>query len=221
MSREILTVTTPMGADPDRGEVPYDVFHADLDGDGVNEIIQLETKPRLAGSPFREWRVFHEGRGAPIGVSAGIDVQVVNSPSGASAIRSDGAFWTLKPPFGLIPYGDLTAPRTAFMHQGTEADRKALQENGAPGIFRENVQVITVNLKGGRRAHRVLAGSGFAFMDEASETSPFLITSWDNRPLFGGWSAAHPWVYRNGSGFTVVAQHRFGFQISILPEGVL
>lgn len=221
MSREILTVTTPMGADPDRGEVPYEVFQADLDGDGVNEIVQVETEPRLSGSPFREWRVFHEGRDAPIGIAAGVDVQVVRSPSGASAIRSDGAFWTLKPPFGLIPYGDLLAPRTAFMRQGTEEDRRVLQQNGAPGIFRENVQVITINLNGDRAAHRVLAGSGFAFMDEASETSPFLITTSRSEPLFGGWSGAHPWLFRNGAGYTVIAKNRFGFQISILPEGVL
>lgn len=221
MSREVLTVTVPMGADPDRGEVPYEVFEADLDGDGVAERVEIETAPRISGSPFREWRVFHEGRDAPIGVAAGVEVEVVSSASGASAIRSDGAFWTLRPPFGLLPYGDLLAPRTAYMRQGTEADRRALQENGAPGIFRENVQVITINLTGGRTAHRVLAGSGFAFMDEASETSPFLITTWDGRPLFAGWSGAHPWLFRNGSGFTVIGKNRFGFQISILPEGVL
>lgn len=221
MARDILTVTTPMGADPDRGEIPYEVFMADLDGDGFEERVEIETVPRLSGSPFREWRVFHEGRDAPIGVAAGIDVAVTSAGSGASAIRSDGAFWTLKPPFGLVPYGDLLAPRTAFMRQGTEEDLRVLQQNGAPGIFRENVQVITINLSEGRAAHRVLAGSGFAFMDEASETSPFLITTALNEPLFGGWSGAHPWLFRNGAGYTVVAKNRFGFQISILPEGVL
>lgn len=221
MSPDILTVTVPMGADPERGAPPHESFVADLDGDGAGERIEIETEPRLSGSPFREWRVYHEGHAVPVGVSAGIDVAVVSAASGAATIRSDGAFWTLRSPFGLVPYGDLLAPRTAFMHQGTEADRRVLQENGAPGIFRENVQVITINLTGGRAAHRVIAGSGFAFMDEASETSPFVITTADHRPLFGGWSGAHPWVFRNGAGFTVVSKNRFGFQISLLSKGVL
>lgn len=221
MSPGILTVTTPMGVDPEKGDIPYESFLADLDGDGIDERVEIETGPRISGSPFREWRVYREGLSAPIGVSAGIEVDLVSADSGAASIRSDGGFWTLRERFGLLPYGDLLAPRTSYMHQGSEADQRALQENGAPGIFRENVQVITMSLNGDRKAHRVLAGSGFAFMDEASETSPFLITTSDSKPLFGGWSGAHPWLFRNGAGFTVVAQNRFGFQISILPEGVL
>jgi len=221
MGPDILTVTTPMGAEPDRGDIPFETIFADLDGDGTEERVEIETAPRLSSGPFREWRVFRDGSSVPVGVCAGTDVTVVAAESGAALIRSDGAFWTLNPQFGLIPYGDLLAPRTAYMHQGTREDQRALQENGAPGIFRENVQVITIGLDGSRRAHRVLAGSGFAFMDEASETSPFLITSADHTPLFGGWSGAHPWLFRNGGGFTVVSRSRFGFQISILPEGTL
>lgn len=221
MSFDILTVTTPMGADPEHGPIPYESLFADLDGDGVDERVEIETAPRLPGSPFREWRVYREGGVAPVGVLAGTEIAVVSAVSGAAAVRSDGAFWTMTGRFGISPYGDLLAPRTSFMGQGTEADQRALQENGAPGIFRENVQVITVSLNGDRRSHRVLAGSGFAFMDEASETSPFLITTADNRPLFGGWSGAHPWLFRHGPGYTVIAKNRFGFQISILPEGVL
>jgi len=220
MSPEILTATTPLGAGPNGEAVPFDVLEADLDGDGVAERVEIETRPRLLGSPFREWRVLRAD-GALIGVAAGVEVAVERSGAGAALIRSDGAFWTLRPHFGLLPYGDLIEPRTPFMRTGTKEDQRALQANGAPGIFQDNVQVITIDLVGGREAHRVLAGSGFAFMDEASETSPFLITTADHRPLFGGWSGAHPWLFRNGTGFTVVAKSRFGFQISILPEGVL
>jgi len=103
------------------------------------------------------------------------------------------------------------------MKSGDREDQEALQAFGVTGIFRENIHTITLNLTGQRGEHRVISGSGFAFMDEASETSPFLITTPDRRPIFGGWSGAHPWLFANGDDFTTVAKNRFGFQVSIIP----
>jgi hypothetical protein len=220
MSSEILSVTIPMGADRDVSTIPVETFEADLNGNGSPERVEVDTLPRLTGSPFREWRVYRDGSDTPVGVGAGISVEIGASSGGRFGLVSDGAYWTLHERFGLIPYGDLLAPRTRFMETGDRDDQGALQGFGVNGIFRENVHTITVGLRETRAPHRVISGSGFAFMDEASEASPFLITTPDRKPIFGGWSGAHPWMYRNGDAFTVVSKNRFGFQVSIIPGGL-
>ena len=220
MSPEILTISTPLPPPSEAGAASTTQFvEVDLDGDGVLERVEIDDMALPGHGPFREWRVLRDGQ--VIHAGAGVDIRLSSAPDGRGLIVSDGAFWSLSERFGLIPQGDLLSPRTKFMQMGTEADRDALRAAGAEGIFRENVQVITVNLTGSRHPHRVLAGAGFAFMDEATETALFLITTHDHRPLLSGRSAAHPWVFRNQDGFTVIGQDRFGFQISLVPEGVL
>lgn len=220
MSSDILTISTPLSPPTEADAVStMDVFEADLDGDGVIERIEIDDMALPGRGPFREWRVFRDTRLLHSG--AGVDIAVRRAADGRSLIVSDGAFWSLTDRFGMVPSGDLLTPRTRFMQRGTQADRDALRAAGAEGIFQDNVMVITVDLNGTRHPYRVLAGAGFAFMDEATETALFLITTHDNRPLLSGRSGAHPWVFRNGDGFTVVGHDRFGFQISLLPEGVL
>ena len=223
MSPDILSVTIPMIPDRDVTQIPFDTLETDLDGDGAPERVEIDTLPRITGSPFREWRVYRGMDPTPIGVGAGIEVRVGTAQGGRGAIVSDGAFWTLDERFGVLPYGDLLTPRTRFMQTGVKEDQEALQSFGVEGIFRENIHTITLNLQEDpllRGEHRVIAGSGFAFMDEATESSPFLITTPDRRPIFGGWSGAHPWLYRNGENITVVAKNRYGFQVSIIPGGL-
>ncbi|PTX52485.1 hypothetical protein IQ03_01262 [Gemmobacter caeni] len=220
MSPEILTISTPLSPPSDAGAAStMQTIETDLDGDGVLERVEIDDMALPGRGPFREWRVIRGGR--VIHSCAGVDITVRNAADGRAVIVSDGGLWHLSERFGMIPYGDLLSARTQFMQMGTAEDRDALDAAGATGIFRENVQVITADLTGARHPHRVLAGSGFAFMDEETDTALFLITTHDHRPLLSGRSAAHPWVFRNRDGFTVIGQDRFGFQISLLPEGVL
>jgi hypothetical protein len=220
MSSEILTISTPLPPPSEAGAVStMDVFEADLDGDGGLERVEIDDMALPGRGPFREWRVFRDTRLVHSG--AGVEIAIRRAGNGRNLIVSDGAIWSLTDRFGMIPSGDLLDGRSKFMHSGTGSDRDAMDAAGAAGIFRENVQVITVNLTGSRHPHRVLAGAGFAFMDEATDTALFLITTHDHRPLISGRSTSHPWIFRNRNGFTLVGKDRFGFQISLLPEGVL
>lgn len=221
MSLEILTVTTPMGADPERPEIPYVTLSEDLDGDGVPERVEVETEPRLSGSPFREWRVFRDGGAGPIAVVAGVEVGIRHAESGAPVLVSDGAFWRVAPNGLMYPYGDLVLSRSMFTIKGTEADRELLDRYGAEGIFRDNVRTITVPLGQGRSEHRVIAGGGFAFADPEDGTALFIIATSDHVPVLVGRSMSHPWLFRNGAGFTLISDSLFGYQISLIPEGVL
>lgn len=219
MSSEILTVTTPMGASPDGGPIPFTTFHEDLDGDGVAERIEIEDEPRLEGSPFREWRVFRKDASLPATVSAGVEVEIRRSESGAAVLVSDEAFWRIAENGKMYPYGDLVLSQSKFMMMGTEQDRDLLDTYGAPGIFRENVRTIAVSLGGGRAKHRVMAGGGHAFMDEETGTFAFVISDHDHNPLVVSRSAGHPWLFRRGEGFTMITDNLYGFQISLIPGG--
>ena len=218
MTPEILTVNTPLGADPEKGEIPFDLILADLDGDGVEERVEIETVPRIDGSPFREWRVLREDRKL-IGVAAGVDVSVQQTESGLPVLVSDGAFWRGTHLGAVMPYGDLVLSRSDYMVMGTERDRQLLDENGSPGIFRQNVRTIPVQLSPGRGAHRVIAGGGFAFMDPETDTAAFVISDPEDRPVILGRSGGHPWLFRREGGFTLISDNAFGFQISLIPEG--
>ena len=218
MTPDVLTVNTPLGADPERGDIPFDLILADLDGDGVEERIEIETIPRINGSPFREWRVLRAG-GELIGLAAGVDVSIQHTETGLAVLVSDGAFWRVAHTGALLPYGDLVLGRSDYMTMGTERERQLLEENGAPGIFRQNVRTIPVQLRPGRGAHRVIAGGGFAFTDPDSQTVAFAIVDPEDRPVILGRSGSHPWLFRREGGFTLISDNAFGFQISLIPEG--
>lgn len=221
MASDILTVTTPMGSDPDKGEIPFTTLHEDLDGDGVEERIEIEDVPRLEGSPFREWRVFRKDASIPATVSAGVEVGIRLSESGAPVLVSDEAFWRFAFNGKMYPYGDLVLSKSKFMIMGTKADRDLLDAYGATGIFLENVRTIEVALGSGRGKHRVITCGGYAFMNKDTNTFPYIITDHRMNVKLAGNSTAHPWLFRNGDGFTLISDDAFGFQMTLLPGGVL
>lgn len=221
MAAEMLSVTTPMGADPNRGPIPFTALHEDLDGDGVPERIEIEDEPRLSGSPFREWRVYRRDGTVPITVAAGVEIGVRYSESGAPVLVSDEAFWRFAVDGRMYPYGDLVLTQAKFMMMGTREDRDLLDAYGAPGVFLDNVRTIAVALGGGRGKHRVITCGGYAFMNKETTTFPFIITDHLMNVKVAGNSIVHPWLFRNGSGFTLISDDIFGHQITILPEGAL
>lgn len=221
MASDILTVTTPMGADPDKGEIPFTTLHEDLDGDGVAERIEIEDVPRLEGSPFREWRVFRKDATSPIAVAAGVEIEIRRSESGASVLVSDEAFWRFAFNGKMYPYGDLVMSRSEHMMIGSQSDRDLIEAHGAPGIFLENIRTITVQIGDQRGKHRVIAGGGHAFMDQETGTYAFVIADRGNRPVLVGRSTGHPWLFRRGSAFTLITDSLYGYQISLIPEGFL
>jgi len=221
MSPEIVTINTPMGVDHQRGDIPYETLYADLDGDGVDERVEVETAPRLEGVAFREWRVFREGATTPVGIAAGIDISIRQTQSGAPVLVSDGALWRIAENEKMYPYSDLVMSRSDFVVMGTKEDQHLLHTYGATGIFRENVRTIAIQIGSGRGQHRVIAGGGFAFMDEQTETFLFIISDPQHNPLIIGRSASHPWLFRTPGGFTMISESIYGHQISLIPEGIL
>lgn len=218
MASEILTVTTPMLANVDVGQIPFETILADLDGDGSSERVEIDTSPRIEGSPFREWRVYRDD--LLVHACAGIDVAVLQAQDGKEVIVSDGAFWTFATPTLFMPYGDMISERTKYLSMGTDQDRDVLDDFGLKGIFRDNVRVFTLRLSKGDGLHRVITGGGYAFMDRDSETSMFVITDSDHTPLFSGWARTSPWIFRNKEGLTLISDSIFGYQISIIQGGL-
>lgn len=219
MTSEILTVATPMGVDPDRGPVSYTTLYEDLDGDGVAERIEIEDEPRLKGSPFREWRVYRKDETVPLAVAAGVEIEIRRSGSGAAVLVSDEAFWRIASNGKMYPYADLVMSRSEYMVMGSKEDRDLIDAYGAPGIFLENVRTISVQLSDRRGKHRVIAGGGYAFMDRLTETYAFVIADHNHVPVLASRSTGHPWLFRRGGGFTLITDNRYGFQISLIPEG--
>lgn len=221
MTVDILSVTTPMGVDPEMGAVPFTALYEDLDGDGLPERIEIEDVPRLSGSPFREWRVYRGNGSVPAVVAAGVEIGVRHSSSGAPVLVSDESFWRFAPDGRMYPYGDLVLSRAKFMAMGTREDRDLLDAHGAPRVFLENVRTITVKLGQGRGDHRVITCGGYAFMNRETHTFPFVIADPKGNVRVAGNSIAHPWLFRNADGFTLISDDVFGHQITLLPEGAL
>lgn len=217
MASEILTVTTPMLANVDVGQIPFETILADLDGDGSSERVEIDTSPRIEGSPFREWRVYRDD--LLVHACAGIDVAVLQAQDGNEVIVSDGAFWTFATPTLFMPYGDMIFERIKYLSMGTDQDRDILDKFGLEGIFRDNVRVITIGLPKSAGLYRVIRGGGYAFMDQDSETSMFVITDFDHNPVFSGWARSYPWIFVNKEGLTLISDSIFGYQISIIRGG--
>lgn len=221
MSSGILTINTPMDTNWEQTGAPFETLEGDLDGDGEPERVEVEVEPRLQGSPFREWRVYKGVDPTPVLSAAGVEISINRAEDGSQVLVSDQSYWRIAQNGKMYPYGDLVMSRSELAVLGTKEDRDLLDLYGATGMFQDNVRTILVQLGESRARHRVIFGGGQAFADQEDGTAPFVVTDAGFKPLIIGRSMSHPWLFHNRSGFTMITESLYGFQISLVPEGVL